>query len=166
MKTPKITPELIEVAKLTFKAMAYCETIRPAIETEQKELLDFWKFQIAPEHIEKGREPEIVITWKNAYLLDDTDSRILFAEYDIKVKQLGFNVKPGYCPLLIAENDIHKAEGLLIDASEYMTGISNKTFWTKTSGKMEHYKEMVKLLLTLCAPFCKAESILKELTTV
>ena len=63
MKAPQFTPskELLKAAELVFVTMAHTETIRPIVEGYKQKILDFWKFEVAPEHREKARNRGIEI---------------------------------------------------------------------------------------------------------
>lgn len=157
----KPSAELIKAAEVVFLAMTYATSIRPTIEALQKELVDFWKFEPSEKwnRAKFNDLPKIITDWKHIYLADSHDQEMIYAEMDEKIKQSGFNVPAGSCPLLRAENTVIEAEHLLITAAEPITGISLEL----ATRNLKHYKKLVELTLSLCAPFIDSKKVMKEL---
>ena len=157
----KPTPDMIQAASTVFLAIAYTETIRPTIEAIQSKLLKELSFKPSEKWVKMGINdlPERITENKNAYLLNDEDAKKYFSLLDEEVKKAGFNVKTGYCPLLIAEDMERKAKRLLIDTMEPITGFNtDKILCTG----LDNYKKMVELTLALLAPYCKESKEIKE----
>lgn len=154
MKTFKPTHEMIQAGNAVFMSMAYTETLRPHFEKIQKELLQFWKPEIAPRWIEKGRKPEIITNWERLYLASDSDTDIIYKEYEEMATKAGFKPsKPGNCALLEAESVERIAKRLLIDVMKPITGFDTDDVLCSANG-LENYKKAVNLTLRLLAPYC------------
>jgi hypothetical protein len=149
-------PELIRAAKTVFMAMAYAETIRPTVEGYQKTILA--EMQARPEQrwIDRGVEKdEPILNPERAYLLNDTDSAVYFRRLDEEKEKAGFHgLESGYCPLLIAEDLVRKAEHALVDLMEPLTGISHQAIFCAPNA-LENYRKYLKLTLGLFAPLIK-----------
>lgn len=157
LKEFKPSYEVIEAAKCVFMAMAYTGTIRPRIEKMQNELLKVRKFEPCQKWKDRGLIdlPEVITDWKHTYLINDEDSKILYADMDREIKKMGFNVPgPGYCPLLIAEDMERKTKRLLIDLIKPVTGFDTNGILCTKNG-LENYRQAVELTLMLLAPYCK-----------
>jgi len=155
MKTFKPTYEMIQAANCVFMAMAYTETIRPAIEKIQNDLLAFWKFEPSKKWTDRGMSdlPKIITKWSQTYLLSDNDSRILFAECDEQVRKAGFKAKPECCPLLEAESVERIAKRLLIDVMQPIIKMTADDLICSKNG-LENYRKAIDLTLRLLAPYC------------
>lgn len=162
-KAFKPTPEMIQATNAVLMAMAYTETIRPRIEKIQNELITFWKFE--PCQKWKDRKisdlPEVITKWKHSYMLSDEDAKLLFAEYDEQIKKAGFNVEPGYCPLLIAEDVERRTKRFLIDVMEPTIKMSADELICSKNG-LENYKKVIDLTLRLLTPYATVNVDVKE----
>jgi hypothetical protein len=144
----KPTKDLISATETVFIAMAHTELIRPVVEGYQKELLKFWKFNIAEKWIDTGMKPGIITDPEKAYLMDNEDFQIYLKELHQKHIENGFKVKMNYCPLLIAESTERDAKHLMLECAEYMTKINpSEVFSVKIKEKL------TELTLRFIAPF-------------
>ena len=153
MKNFKPTDAMLTATRNVFVTMAFEKTVRPIVEGYQKDILAFWKFKIAPEHINRGHEEnEIILDPKNSYLMGDDDFKLYLAECNDARKKAGLKVdNPEHCPLLVAEHLRVIAENTLIDTMEPITGISLDTHYLS----LEHRKQLIDLTLKLLAKYIK-----------
>ena len=87
--------ELIQAAKEVIAAKAQVSVLSEKINKIKTDLL----FEVCAVD-----EDGVSITdHKRSYLMIDECADKYYALFDQKIKDAGFNVKPGYCPLLIAE---------------------------------------------------------------
>jgi len=142
MKVPTITPELKAAAEELLGAQAYTNLIRPVVEGYQSRILAQHQFRIDQKWVERGSEDCVILDPKEVYLMNDADSTVIFAEYDAAAKANDFDLPDGYCPLLVAENMIIKAERTLLNAARYITNIDPDEFWD-----MKIRKELIDLTL-------------------
>lgn len=82
---------------------------------------------------------------KTTYLLPDEASNRYHADLDAAYREAGYaDLKPGYCPALIAEHDQTKAEWALIEASaEFMTGVTNNGLLCLGLEKRQQYLDLL-----------------------
>jgi hypothetical protein len=142
--------EQIDAAKTVFIAKAHLETIKPIVEGYQKEVLARHNF--------KDDEGNIVLDTKRTYLMNDADFRVYLDEVAIEHKKHGFDVKPDYCPLLIAESNLIDAEGALIDVYYKVTGIERTDI-----GRLDHRRRYLDLILSMMAQHLDSRKIMREL---
>jgi hypothetical protein len=150
----KPTAAMITAAETVLMAMAYTETVRPIVEEYQKKSLAFWRFKMAEKHkIRRGNEAvqdEIILDPKKSYLLDDHDAENYYKDCHEAALKAGFNVKYGYCPLLIAESLQITAEWVLMDTMKPVTGIDGHEIYD-----MDMRQQYIDLTLRLLAPYVK-----------
>lgn len=172
MKNFKPSKELKQAAETLLLAKTYTETIRPTIEGYQTELLKKLQFKIADKWVNMertGLNKEVITDHKRTYLMDDEDFNIYLKELHQKHIEHGFKDQVtkggttkeiGFCPLLIAEDTQRQARKLLIDAAEYITGIS----YDKVN-RVKDLEKLEDLTLRLVVPFLDRKEILKTLET-
>lgn len=157
----KPTKQQVQAARLLFLAIAYAETVRPVVEGYQRKILAAHNWPMAQKWIDasarrrgdKYMNGEPILDPKDSFLLEDDASAIYFAALDDEAKAAGFkDLKPGYCPLLMAENVVRDAERALIDAMAEITKITNDNIWNLGYDKRNEYLELTKKLF---APFVK-----------
>ncbi len=148
--------DMISAATAVFTAMAYVQTIEPIVRGYQKKILDKYKFKIDKRWTEnKRRNPGIITDPKRAYLMSDDDFKFYLEELNEERKKAGLRVEnPEFCPLLVAEDILNKAEFLLCQAMEPITKITHDQIMR--SG-LDKYKKYIDLSLKLLAPFVKNE---------
>lgn len=100
MRQLKPSLELINAAKDVIKYRAMAETLKPVVEKIQTELV---------EKIQPKDENGNLLTVKNKWMMTDEYADRFYSELDKAYKQAGFDLEPGYCPFLIAEDNERKA---------------------------------------------------------
>ncbi len=137
------TPEMIRSAYNVFKCIAYVEAIRPEVESYHQKVINDMK------PINK-RTGEIITSIKDEHRMDKDSYKQYSKRLNPEARKAGFNVKPGYCPLLIAEEDLRQAKRHLINAMELITEVPYQMLVTRG---LEYYDEMVELTLKFLSPF-------------
>ena len=142
---------MIDAATCVFMCMAAVQTIRPIVEGYQKEILARHQFKVRDEFAYRRGE-EVILDPKLSYLMPDED----FAIYDAECKAARDAAKlhvenDDFCPLLVAEHELTKAQRLLVDAVEPITGIDHH----KLMCNFTMYPEYIDLTLRLLAPYVK-----------
>lgn len=160
----KPSKQLIEACETYFVAKAYEDTIRPTVNEIKNEIINFFKFKVSPEWVEKGR-PEYITDHKYSYLMNDQDSNIYFRECYEKNIEAGFGHLLGdtyelnetKCPLLIAEATTREASWLIMDlvSEDYKMNFKN-------CYNLKIRDQVLELTLQLCAPYIKTETTLKK----
>lgn len=140
-------------------AQAYRETVEEIVKPQQKEVLQKHQFKIADEWTDKGREPGILTNPNHLELISDEDFKIYEKEMHEFYLNEGFNVKYGYCPLLMAENIERDAIKAMIDVFEPYTGISH--FGLLCAG-LDKFNYFVNITLRFFAPYVDKEKLIKE----
>lgn len=160
LKEFKPTKEMINAAERVCKAMAYKDTIKPIVRKYQKAVLEKYQFHIDKIWIENyNKADRIVLEPEDDYLLNDNDFKIVLKEWNKERKKVGLHIdNEEYCPLLIAEDLLNKAEKLLLDEMEYITGMKAEDFTYNN----EIYNKAVDLTLKLLVPFIDKEKLKKE----
>lgn len=136
------TQEMLTAAKTVFVAMAWEGTVRPVVKKYEAEILE----QLDAKNKRTG---EPIRDAAQCYLIDDeTFQKFLKIAHD-KHLEHGFKVPEfGYCPLLMAENTLRKAQNCFIDAMQPITKIAVSDLWN-----MKHRAKLIDLSLKLLAPF-------------
>lgn len=151
----KPTPEMVTAAKMVLIYTAQAQAVRPIVEAYEKKNLDIIK--------PKNDNGETIADIRQSYRMNETDFKkyMELNEADRIKHGLSIGDHPagsGYCPLLIAENDQSKAEGLLIDTFKELSGgvYAQSSFYYKGKNMRPEY---VRLLLCLV---CTAANIKKD----
>lgn len=152
LKNMTSDPDCVKVVNALFEAIAYEQTVRELIIPKQQEVIDFFKFETTDEWAEKYNEPKRVIT-KQAHLcyISDDDFTLYEKEmHDLYIKS-GFDVKYGYCPLLISERMTRDVKIEVCNFLEPYIGIS----YDHISGSLERYRQYYELIMTMFASAVK-----------
>lgn len=134
------TVEMVEAANTVFMCMAAVQTVEPIVRDYQRKILLELGWQIDPEQ---------------SYNLPDS----VFAEYHRRCNEERIAAKlhvddPEYCPLLVSKNLLCKAQRVLADVMEPVSGISfDKVF--RSPDALKNYDQLIDLNLRLLAPYCK-----------
>ena len=116
-----------EAAELIFLNMAHVDTIKPIVKKYQQEILDKHKFKIDGEfkdlHIKNNNGGDYVLNESESYLMNESDFTIYLKELHQEHLKHGFNVKYGYCPLLMAESNLREAKRHFINLIAPVFGI-------------------------------------------
>ena len=147
----KPTQDQIDAAQLVFLAMTLVAKIKPIVEKYRKEILEKHQFRIAKKYVALGLEDQTILDPKDAFQLEDPD----FLTYHVECKQARDAAKlhvddEEFCPLLVAEHDVTKAEHVLIEA---MTPATNVKLDQLFNHGIDDYKKYIELTLKLLAPF-------------
>ena len=146
----KPSVEMIKTAQEVFLNMASIETIKPEVKKIQNRVLNKHQFKV----FDKYDKKEIVIlNDSNSYLLNDKDFKVYLKECraeEIKIKLIDENFNKEFCPLLVAEHNLIKAQNKLID-------LMGKPFKIKAEDiyKTEHRKKFIDLSLKYLVQFIK-----------
>jgi len=149
--------QCIEAAENLFIAKAYYETVYEHLRPLQVEVLEKHQFKVADEQVKKGRKHEVVTNPDRLHLISDEDFEIYQKEVHEIYLNEGYNVNFGYCPVLIAYNQMNDAERNLCDAVEKYTGISH--FQLVCSG-LDKVREYIELNLEFFAPLVSKKELL------
>jgi hypothetical protein len=150
-------PAAVAYMQNVFNCTAYAMTVRDIIYPEQQKIIDFFKFEIAPEWRERdqrhGREERIYIDKpENMYLCSENDFNIYFKELNLMYERVNLKPsQPDFCPLLEAESLQRDAERAAI---EYICPLLNfdpeQVFYS-----LKTYKSILDILKGLFAPVVK-----------
>lgn len=140
----------IKVMTSLFEAMAFCEVIRDIVEPKQQEVIDFYKFKVKDEFVEK-RGIEYIQKPSQMYLADETDWILYQKEMTSFYKERALKHKPGCCPLLEAESLVRDVKKLVVDTLEPFTGIS----YDMISWSNKNYDKYFDIQMKLFAPMIK-----------
>jgi len=142
----------ITVMTAVFEAIAFCETIRSIVEPKQQEVINFFKFKVQKEFKER-RNIEIITEYKQLYMADESDWKLLDTEMVAFYKEKGLKHKEGCCPLLEAESLVREVKRHAIGILEPFTGVS----WDMLCWNLKQYEKYIELQLTLFAPIVKSK---------
>jgi hypothetical protein len=148
MKKPTITNELKAAVLDYVAACAWVKTIEPGILKTRQETLD--AFPVRWDEKRWGRREDApdtaTITDPNMlYLGIDEDWAIYYAEMDKVHARLGYDVQPGYCPLMMAEHEVIKAKWSVVEKSEYFTTITVN----QATNNVKRFQEIVDTIVGL-----------------
>jgi hypothetical protein len=169
-KMPQPPASLVHAAKLVFIAMAYEQSIRPKIEKIQKDLMDSMDIRYV-DKLEgmRGKLPQEgqkMTDKDHLYMASDADAAAYFTAMDAAYKAAGFmDLKPGYCPLLIAEHTVGEAKQLLVKEATAWSTIAKMGMTAERieSASLESYKQFVDLILRMLAPMVKMEGTSQDI---
>jgi hypothetical protein len=137
MAKPTITREIISAAETVFLAMAAVATVRPIVEHYKRKALEQLGYP--------GYE------LKHTYLLPDAVFKNYLVLCNEVRKAAGLHAaSDDHCPLLVAEHDLCKAQGALVDLMEPIAKLSRHQLLC--SG-MKNYQEYIDITLRLLAPY-------------
>lgn len=143
----------IQAMKALFQAIAFCESLRPIVETKQQEIVSFYKFKVSEEN--KRYEDFDEITKPNRmFLASDEDFRI----YDAEMQAFYFSdacpIKPsksGHCPLLEAEHFVRMLKWEIADLFAPTIGLS----CDQLTGTLAGWNQYWEIMLSMFAPKVK-----------
>lgn len=156
---PEVTKELRRAVELYIAARGYVEKIRPVIEKIHSDVLAENDFYIDSEWLESGRrEQHAIRSESEADMMSEGDFLTYVQLTHAKYVAAGFDVELDYNPLSMAENDQRDAERLIIDAAEYITGLTSDRVW-RIADRKKYVDLAVGFVLTSC-PDITGRSIL------
>lgn len=148
----KPSTDMIHAAESVFMCMAIVETIKPVVTGYQRAILKKHQFPIAKKWEERARPVEVILDPDHAYLLEDFDFQTYLEECRVEqAKAKLYTEQPEFCPLLVAEHMLTKAQWTFADAMEPITGIKTGVI----TGRLDEYRKYIDLSLRLLAPFVK-----------
>ncbi len=160
MKNFKPSSEMVKSAELVFLNMANVETIKPVVQKIQKDVLKEFQFKSSPKQDREFKEEQItVLEEKHTYKLNDIDFKKYHSECNKREAKKGLDVSnPEYCPLLVAEHELIKAENNLIDVFGEVVDIKASDIY-----KLEHRKRFIDITLRFMAQHINTKSVLLNL---
>ena len=149
--------ENINVMKALFEAIAFSETITEIVETKEREILAFYKFESEEITFDNGRNipSEIILEPKNAYRLKDEDFQLYIKEMKQFYNSDQCPIKPkkgGNCPALESQSLVREIKIAIADLFAPTLGIT----YDQISGSLKYYKTYYDLLLTMFSAQIKA----------
>lgn len=117
-----LTEGLKQAAINVVKAKAYFQTVEPVVTKYQTAWLKK-NAVICPTWEQRGISSPDMSKPSNAYLLPDGPAKEYYEYCDAEAAKAGFEVEKGYCPKLIAENQILTFERLLLKQLEADTEV-------------------------------------------
>lgn len=157
--------KLITAAEKVLALKAQVESLRPMVTKIQEEIIKDFGFKTNTKYAERNGED---VTPKTTYLMSDEDFDLYHTALMAEYKKAGFiNLPEGHCPLLVAENDLRKAE------KEFMTlsiELNRKANWTPemieevatASHGLETRKKFLDLNLSYVVPFIDVNACLRR----
>lgn len=147
------TPDMIAAARAVFMAQAWLETVKPVVRSYQVRILQILQAPLDAHWLESGMEPRIILDPKDTYLMPDAAFKVYQEESNKARLEAGLEVSdPEFCPLLVAEDQLSKAQAVLVEAMEPITHLSHSQIF-QSPNALENYDKLVNLTLRLLAPF-------------
>lgn len=143
-----IMDDVAELLVLRAKAQILREEID---EIHRQVLSERDYFMTFPARGDRPERKEKMTERSYAFLLSDEDAAHYFARVEEIVQaDPRYDVKPGYCPALIAESAVRDAERALVDKSSQWLGATANDLLCSRNG-LDRYRRYVDLLCGLCA---------------
>ncbi len=136
------------LAEAVCMAQAFAECERERVDAYIQPIFDSFNFMIGEKMGNRLQNDvgERITDPKQLYLCtDETLCAQYYAACDVAHRAHGFTGKPGYCPALIAEDQLRKAQHALIDAGCKLMDIDPASLWD-----MKNRDKMLDLLLGAC----------------
>lgn len=159
MRTPTITEFKTwarnnkELAHAVLMAQAYAETKRKQVDAYIAPIFAMFKFYPSTDMLamtgpdsRRGVANEQITDIKNLYMTDlHSVEYLTFCKLcEEEHRKHGFTGKPGYCPALMAENMLIKAQNVLLESGCALLGLRDIPF------APAHRKQMLDLLIGGC----------------
>lgn len=159
MRTPTITEFKAwahsnkELAHAVLMAQAYAETKRKQVDAYIAPIFAKFKFYPSADMLamtgpdsRRGVANEQITDIKNLYMTDlQSVEYLTFCKLcDDEHRKHGFTGKPGYCPALMAEDMLIKAQNVLLESGCALLGLRDIPF------APAHRKQMLDLLIGAC----------------
>ena len=143
-------PDCVKVVNALFEAIAYTETVRAIIEPKEQEVINFFKFKVKQEYIDRWPDDNIIIdSASRMYLADKEDFQIFWKEMDKFHNESGFKKKsPDHCPLLEAEELVRLVKIQVCDFLEPFLEIK----YCEISHTLEAFKTYYEFIMKMFAP--------------
>lgn len=156
------TYEQVSAAERLLVAQARLDAVAPIVDAYEREILERHQWHIDSKYLEKGCKDQVILDPAHAYLLNEQDAVVYFAECEAAAAQAGLLPKtPGNCPKLEAKDLVRRAENVLLDEMSTIPGLevlnSDQYFPHDLRAKT------LELHLGLLAPYLRdAQTILNE----
>lgn len=107
-------PVLVNAVNTWLQAKAFLALERERVAPIHAELLRVWK----PTATRNGRPGELITDFRQLYLCEDEDlCQDIYRDMDRMYREAGWkDLKPGYCPALIADDLLTKANWAVVEA--------------------------------------------------
>lgn len=144
IKITDITPAIKSSVNAVLMAKVFAQVEREKIDAMNRDILttDVYLSTSSPQNQEKVRITESQDSW----LLCDADAKTYYAVRDFRIKQMGYDLKPGHCPALIAENVLTDTEHLLVEVAKPVFGVDLHDL---LCAGMDKYHKYIDLLCKL-----------------
>jgi hypothetical protein len=152
----------VSAAERLLVAQARLDAVAPIVDAYEREILERHQWRIDPKYLEKGCADQVILDPAHAYLLNERDVAVYFAECEAAAAQAGLLPKtPGNCPKLEAKDLVRRAENALLDEMSAISGLevlkSDQYFPRDLRAKT------IELHMGLLAPYLRdAQTILNE----
>ena len=100
---------------------------------------------------------EIILDVERTYMLSDDDANIFYDKLHILHIENGFDVKEGYCPILIAESLERQAKDIVIQNAFYITKFTKDDLLCSKNA-LENYDEAINLIINLVFSLVKMKN--------
>lgn len=154
-----ITPAIKTAAAAVLMARAIAEVERERMDKLDRELLAEIPCHVSQKIIDlhdKHGDTEAVAKWeacgrritnlKDAFLMDDDDAKVYYAERQRRINAMGYQLPDGHCPALVAENTQRDAEHCLVECAQEVFGV---TFDQLLSSGLDTLHKYIDLLVKL-----------------
>jgi hypothetical protein len=145
MKNLIPSAEMIAAAKNVIECRAIVQSIKPKVEKIQSEILA----AIGA----KDEEGQPITDPKLSYMIAENFAEDFYSSLDREYKNAGFEVEPGYCPLLVAEDMERKAVRRMNKVAESLyPGVSLNS---SEIYNLSHLEKLTNLNLAYISQFIK-----------
>lgn len=142
--TVTVVSEMIEAAKVVIECRRLISEIEPTVRRIQRDLLI--------DTNAKDEEGCIICEPELMYLIAEETVEEFYRKLDIEYKKAGFDIEPGCCPLLMAEEAERKAVRAMNKAAE---PLFDNTINSEEIYNLELYKRLTELNLRYIKQFIK-----------
>lgn len=149
-----VTKEMSEAVADVLVAKAMVATVKPVVESYKSAILQEMQVSIDPKWVDRGMSAEVILSDKDAYLMQDDDfKRYLDACFKARDKS-GLKVRHAdNCPLLQAQSDLNKAEVRLMRSMESVTDIKEQRISGPSPDHRTQYLDLcIRLIMASSRP--------------
>lgn len=148
----KLASSLNSAVNAVLMARAY-----HALQAERMRAVDLELIQVCKPIDRYSGEP--IVEPDRLWHMTDECATDFCAERDIEIRKLGYDLEPGYCPALMAENTVRLAEQTLLECSREF--FPEFTVNGLLCAGLDKYKQAIELLigLTVNAPGYRAPKL-------
>lgn len=144
MNKPTLTTTLATATAAYVATKAETETVRPIVIALKSEIINTFDFQYAPEwaDIKTGK----ITNPSDIDMMSDDDFVIYSDLIHSAYLTAGFDVKPDYCPLLIAGNNERLAARKMVEAAHYITNTPYEALFHRVDLMPRFFDTLVNLV--------------------